>query len=107
MGGELAPTFFSTHGSDALATAATTPRPEHEATGAESACIGGRGIYERRLWQQTRRVPQSLGGGDGARSLLDLQKEQRFVLFFFLFQRSDMFRLCICRSEGKKKRKPA
>ena len=41
-------------GGDAFAAAAT-PRPEHDATGAESACMGGRGIYERRRWRQARR----------------------------------------------------
>lgn len=31
-------------GVDVALGKAATPRPEHEATGAESACIGGRGI---------------------------------------------------------------
>ena len=48
---------------DAFGTAAT-PRPEHEATGAESACMGGRVIYKRRRWQ-TRRVSNGKTGRAG------------------------------------------
>ena len=98
--GTAAADFLLDAGSDALATAATTPRPEHEATGAESACIGGRGIYERRLWQQTRRVPQSLGRGRRGEKPFGFAKRSSA---FFVYFRGVTCSACISDLRGKRK----
>lgn len=102
----LPPTFFSTPAAMPLQQRrrrrGPSTRPRAPRAPASAVAASTRGDCGSRRAEYRR----ALGGGDGARSLLDLQKEAALFLFICLFQRCDILGLHF-RSEGKKKRKPA